>query len=374
MNDAQRALLTRILQSRHFVNAESLKRTLQYICEHASGPEDAQPKELEIATEALGRPGSFDPRTDPIVRVNVASIRERLESFFENEGRREALRLEIPRGRYRAVFSEAGPEQRFREGEDRRGPALERLWQPHLRGGADTVLVFSDLLFLRNAEGNFVRNIYVNDLSTGLADLGGRFEGLDLQHYQPSYHFVSAGEVEGILALSRMFHAAQASLEVKKTRFSSWNSLRQSNLILLGGSRTNSFLDALQGDEDPFVILADHIENRSPVGGEEASWSRVKRREGKLEKVIEHAVFTRRPGLAPGTAVSIIAANHGRAIEGACDFLTKEREVDGMLGWMDLAGAQPLPAHFQVVLKVDLVDFDEEVAEVVPVTHRTLPA
>ena len=30
MNDAQRALLKRILASRHFVNAESLKRTLQF--------------------------------------------------------------------------------------------------------------------------------------------------------------------------------------------------------------------------------------------------------------------------------------------------------------------------------------------------------
>jgi hypothetical protein len=214
----------------------------------------------------------------------------------------------------------------------------------------------------------------VNDLSTGLADLGDRFEGLDLQHYQPSYHFVSAGEVEGILALSRMFHAAQASLEVKKTRFSSWNSLRQSNLVLLGGSRTNSFLDALQGDKETFVILADHIENRAPAKGEEATWSGSKRREGKLEKVTEHAVFTRRPGLAPGTAVSIIAANHGRAIEGACDFLTKEREVDGLLGRMGVAEAQSLPTHFQIVLKVDLVDFDEEVAEVVPVTYRVLSA
>jgi hypothetical protein len=142
MDDAQRALLKRILQSRHFVNAESLKRTLQYICEHASGPDDTQPKELEIATEALGRPGSFDPRADPIVRVNVASIRERLEAFFQNEGRREPLRLEIPRedqrGRSRPAFATTA------------GASARSVAPP--AGQGDNVLVFSPALSPRRGQ------------------------------------------------------------------------------------------------------------------------------------------------------------------------------------------------------------------------------
>jgi hypothetical protein len=153
----------------------------------------------------------------------------------------------------------------------------------------------------------------------------------------------------------------------------SWNDLRSSNLILLGSSRTSAFVDALQAGNN-FVITADEIRNLEPREGEEPSYSGQRHMEGKLEKAEEPAVVTRRPGLAPGTVVTMISANHGRGVEGAAQFLTLENEVAAALESSGLDNAAKLPAHFQWLFRVHMVDFDEEVISVERVSHRLIPA
>src|SRR5206468_3081782 len=47
---------------------------------------------------------SFDPRTDPIVRVQARRLRARLTRYYEEEGRHEEIRIELPKGSYAPVF------------------------------------------------------------------------------------------------------------------------------------------------------------------------------------------------------------------------------------------------------------------------------
>jgi hypothetical protein len=360
MNEAQQTLLARIQASKHFASADSLRRLLQYLCEHT---EAASIKEHEIAVNALGRPAEFDPKIDPIVRVSIGGIRQRLQAYFEVEGRDERLRLAIPKGQYRAVFSAVSDAA----GGEHSATALETFWRPYLTGAAENLLIFTELLFFRNDAGNFLRNIFVNDLGAAPRDLQTRFGGLDLSEYKPSYHFVSAGEMHCVLSLAHLFAGLEARLETRNSRFSSWNALRHANLILLGSARTNSFNDSLQGSNN-FALTTDRIENRQPQPGEEPAYRGQRFMDGKLEKLTEYAIVTRRPGLTPGRVVTMIMANHGRAIEGAGDFLATETRMQGLLANLQCGSA--LPEHFEFVLRVDMIDFDEEVVEVEYVTHR----
>jgi hypothetical protein len=327
------------------------------------------PKEYEIAVTVLGRPPSFDPKTDPIVRVSIAAVRHRLQAYFESEGRSESLRLEVPKGLYRAVFSTRRTGEAPRGETDAQFSALQKFWQPYLSGNANNLLVYTEVLFFRDDAGNYLRNIYVNDLSGGIEEFRKRIP-IDTAHpLKPSFHFVSAGEVHALLSLVRLFAHLRTPLAVRNSRFTSWNELRSANLILLGSSRTNSFLDSLQGGNN-FVITANEIRNLEPRKGEERNYVGRRYMEGKLEKVIEHAVVTRRPGLSPGTAVTMISANHGRGIEGASNFLTLESDLAGALESSGLNRVQRLPEHFQLLLRVHMVDFDEEVINVEYVSHR----
>jgi hypothetical protein len=371
--EAQRRLLERILESPHFTHAPSLKRILQYLCERAGEAGPASLKEYDIAVDVLGRPQSFDPKTDPIVRVSIAAIRQRLQAYFESAGKTEPLRLEIPKGLYRAVFSE------YPSGETRRDegaatlPTLRRFWQPYLSGEFNNLVVYTDLLFFRDDLGSYVRNIYVNSLSGGLEEIRKRLSIDASRPLKPSFHFLSAGEVHAMLSLVQLFAQLKAPLAVRNSRFTSWNELKFSNLILLGSSRTNPFLDSLQGDTN-FIITADVIRNREPRPGEEPNYVGQRYMEGKLEKAVEPAVVTRRPGLTPGTVVTMICANHGRGIEGAGNLLTLESDLAAVLESTGLNRAHELPAYFQLLLRVHMVDFDEEVINVEYVSHRVLGA
>lgn len=357
--------------SPHFAQASSLKRTLAYLCEREDQNGSNFPKEYEIAVQALNRPASFDPKTDPIVRVNVAAIRQRLLAYFESEGREETLRLEIPKGSYRAAFSAHSEGRAAPDTAETTMAARRKFWQPYLSGNARNMLVYTDVLFFRDDSGNYLRNIYVNGLSGGAEELQERLPAKAFHGLKPSYHFTSAGEVQAMLALIWLFARLKAPLEVRNSRFTSWNELRSSNLILLGSSRTNAFVDALQAGNN-FVITADAVRNTDPREGEEASYSGQRHMEGKLERAVEPAVVTRRPGLAPRTVITMISANHGRGVEGAAQFLTLEGDVAAALKSSGLENAAKLPAHFQWLLRVHMVDFDEEVISVERDSHRII--
>ena len=306
MTSEQREILRRILTSRQFASADSLKRILEYLCSRADDSEQGTLKEYDIAIHALGRPHSFDPKTDPIVRVNIASIRERLHSFFDTEAGTLPYRLAIPKGQYRAVFEEVRCDATKTLA--RTSGALQQFWRPYLDNLFPNIVVFTELLFFRDDRGNFVRNIYVNDVNTGLDHLKERFQGtLTSPTMNPSFHFVSSGELQCLLSLSRMFGLLGAHYETKNSRFVSWNLLRESNLIFLGSARTNPFVDSLQGD-NKFALTADTIVNTRPAPGEPECYAGSRYRDGKLEKVTEYAVVTRRPGVRAGCATTVISA------------------------------------------------------------------
>src|SRR5215470_947601 len=63
MPDPRQQLLSRVLTSRQFAHADTLKRILRYLCERSADAGGTPPKEYDIAIQAMGRSESFDPRT-----------------------------------------------------------------------------------------------------------------------------------------------------------------------------------------------------------------------------------------------------------------------------------------------------------------------
>ena len=315
----------------------------------------------------MGRRENFDPRTDPIVRVSIASIRDRLTMYFAGEGQHEPIRLIIPKGQYLVHFSDADQEPGSGEPS---AAALFKFWRPYFARHAANVIVYTEPLFFRDEHGHYFRDWFVNDPAGGVAQLLKRLplEGVGPLH--ASYHYLSAGEVHCMQSISRMFHEMRVPIETRNSRISSWNELLNANLILLGSPRTNTFLSSLLGGE-PFAIGASCIENLQPVGGEQPRYEGQRYLDGKLMRMTEYALVTRRPGLTPGCAVTMIAANHGRAIEGAGHFLTLEDRVRMVVSRLRLGEANE-PEHFQLLMRVGTIDVDDEVAQSELVTHRVI--
>ena len=55
------------------------------------------------------RKPDFDPKTDPIVRVQVYRLRQKLKEYYELEGAQESILVEIPKGHYLPKFEVLQP-------------------------------------------------------------------------------------------------------------------------------------------------------------------------------------------------------------------------------------------------------------------------
>jgi hypothetical protein len=100
-----RVQLQRILGSSTFADAERGSRFLRFVVETALEGRTGEIKESVIGVEALGRSPSFDPKTDPIVRVEAGRLRARLSSYYEGEGKGDAILISMPKGRYVPEFT-----------------------------------------------------------------------------------------------------------------------------------------------------------------------------------------------------------------------------------------------------------------------------
>lgn len=57
-----------------------------------------------IAVNALDRPESFDPQSDPVVRVFAGRLRSVLADYYDGPGKADPVRIAIPKGSYRPEF------------------------------------------------------------------------------------------------------------------------------------------------------------------------------------------------------------------------------------------------------------------------------
>jgi hypothetical protein len=98
--------LDKILNSQVFSNKEALKALLTFLYE--SSKKEYNLKEIDIAIDFYKRDKEFISSDDTIVRVNIFKLRSLLEAYYLDEGKKDKLVLEIPKGCYNLKFIKKG--------------------------------------------------------------------------------------------------------------------------------------------------------------------------------------------------------------------------------------------------------------------------
>jgi TolB-like protein len=119
-----------ILASRWFSRSERLCRFVRFAANHAFRRGADRLKEYLVGVEVFDRGPDYDPRIDPIVRVEARRLRAKLRAYYASAGRDDQLRINFPKGTYSPVF-------RFR-------PPQGRKWKP-ATDTALTVVPFENL-------------------------------------------------------------------------------------------------------------------------------------------------------------------------------------------------------------------------------------
>ena len=103
-SDDIRAQLEAILRSEEFVSARRLQDFLRYIIEKTLRDEQTKIKQFTIAIDVYDRPPSFEPKSDPLIRIEARRLRRALARYYENNADASVL-IEIPRGSYVPRFT-----------------------------------------------------------------------------------------------------------------------------------------------------------------------------------------------------------------------------------------------------------------------------
>lgn len=96
--------LERIIASKAFRQADRLKRFLTFVVEETIAGRAESLKEFVVGMEVFGRDNTFDPRNDPIVRVQARRLRAQLTRYYREEGLEDELMIELPKGGYAPAF------------------------------------------------------------------------------------------------------------------------------------------------------------------------------------------------------------------------------------------------------------------------------
>ena len=122
------AQLQRILGSSVFTRSRRLREFLAYIVRETLEDRAGELKEYALAVAVFGRLQSFDPRIDPIVRVDAGRLRARLKEYYRNEGRNDPVYIDCVKGSYVPIFrrrsTAAAQKNTLQRRETRKGPAI----------------------------------------------------------------------------------------------------------------------------------------------------------------------------------------------------------------------------------------------------------
>lgn len=391
--EAVHAELERVLASPTFAQSERLSRFLRFAVEETLHGRGEQLKEYFLGLEVFDREESYDPRTDPIVRVEAGRLRSKLAKYYEAEGRGDPLVIALPKGSYMPVFERRqAPERTVRlrawGGVLRRPPvialialavvaaaalyrsvalqlevdALRRelarqevarqdfvpLWGRLLDRGGETTVVFGSPMFFVSSQYNlFLRMLGINDPVRFRMDPAyqamERLLGPPL--LGPRYDYALTADARALQQLTVFFVRAGLNLRAMPADRAVWDELRGGNILFLGASRMNPLLQRLPFEQDFELDATNKIVNHRPQPGEEQVYTTLDHREKT------YAVVALFPGLRPGREIMLVTAHSEPGILGAVSEITRADTARALAQRMRL-GAPGRPAYYQLLLRV----------------------
>jgi hypothetical protein len=402
-----RAQVERILQSRIFRTSEVLRHLLGYLAEKSlDGTADGL-KEYAIGLDALGKPASFDPRQESVVRMHTARLRQKLAEYYRTEGVDDPIIVDIPKGGFKVIFelrqqpappaplqipadnAEPGHGWRRREmilagalgvavlcavffmtrlwrveqmdasattaSSATWTPALRELWEPLLSSSRRLVVCVATPLFVNLPGFGVVREPSINDwddvpASRHLSTLEGALRaGIS----EPSYGYTEVGTATGAFLLGQFLAPRKQSVLITRANVMSWPEIAEDNVIFLGPPAGIHQTEDIP-TEAQLVLEAKGIRNLSPRPGE-SSFMEDHPAESGAESGDSYALISRVPAMSGPGAILMLSGNHVASVMGGVQAFTNPALAEMLVSHLKGASGS-IPKYFQVVLSVKALD------------------
>jgi hypothetical protein len=403
-SDPRRALVDRIILSSTFAKCERLSSLLAYVCDLTLNGRAKEINEQNIGEAVFGRSQNYDSSIDGIVRTQASRLRQRLELYFNEEGRHEPVRIVIPRGGYVPFFEPrsapqapslivtpsvvrdetaskvAVPASRargfgsaavawslvallvaaltillanrgaFSRGQLTRTP-VHPLWS-QIFGPEQRTLVVPGDSGMVIWQGLVGRNLGLTEYLSG--DYRTKLPGaatplqntaIDLGNRR----YTSIVDLEVAKALSQISESAHSRVEVRYARDVRPNDLKQGNVIFVGAAEANPWVELFEHNMN-FVFFNDRVRqtfsvlNREPHGVEPRQWdSGYSDAQHRVYAVVAYL-----PNLSGNGNALILEGTSMAGTESAWDFVSDDSQLLPFLKRIR-RDDNTLP-HFEVVL------------------------
>ena len=395
--------LERILNSDTFHASAALRRLLQFLVHKAIAGEADQLKEYSIGVDAFGKPPTYDPRSDAIVRLQVGRLRQKLGDYYRTEGKDDPIIFELPKGHFKlrwelrsvsidpipaavAAAGDVSPRLRWfsttaalhaallllgawsvysavalwklhsSPTQAIWSPELEELWRPFLTSKRPLVVAVADPLFIElQGTDIFFRKISIRtpEDASGSSALTALRKFLGNPAIEPAYNYMPTGEVISSFFLAKLLGSRRQDIRLVRSSQLPLQQLAEDNVILIGPEVVmDGKLRGIQMKPE-FVQTPDGIRSLHPPPGESAFFSDT--RFGAANDGEAYALISQAPGPLANTVVQTFSSSRTWGREGAVQVFTDTTLARALAKRLRNASGQ-IPRFYQVVLRVKFMD------------------
>jgi hypothetical protein len=426
--DAVHLQMERILHSETFRNSDVLRRLLRFLADKTLSGEGEQLKEYVIGIDALGKPATYDPRQDSVVRIQVGRLRQKLADYYRTEGRDDSLIADIPKGRFKLTFEPRsaplpaehleptpigvavpartldwrrralvlgaalgialvwGAYTTIQLIQERRAivplrnawtPELTELWKPFLASNRPLIVSVAAPLFVGFQGTGLYRDLTLNRWDDVLQSpkVSSIRKALNNPVVLPRYYYTGIGETSAAFQLGKLLTVSPINVSVARSSQLSWQQLADNNVLFIGAPRL--YTEQLKGlpVELDIALEESGIRILRPQPGEPAQLEdhyptiSASENQGVPDDGEVYALITHTPGPLGSGDIQSFTANHSPGTLAAVQWFTNPNLARILTGKLRKP-TRELPRFYQIVLKVKYKDAVP--TEVSYVLHREL--
>ena len=425
--EAARKQVDRILASDTLRASDVLRRLLIFLANKTFSGEADRLKEYSIGLDALGKPATYDPRSDAAVRLQASRLRQKLEDYYRKEGQLDPIVIELPKGGFKiawhttggdpvavipalpAVAVEAVPETESSQLKKWRGLAiaatiiaailglvsikalsrpsqtplvntatgestadLEALWTPLISSGHHLIIAFLNPLFVRLQRNGSPDILYRTGGNNSWNDAVSSPEfsilrrSLENPVATPTFNMVERSNLVSTFVLSQFFGGRRGDISLARSDELSSEQFADSDVILFGAL-------PIDGGSTPLpvrpalIVDKQGIRNLQPLKGEPQEYVDSPDHEPSDGEGLE--LVSMLPGPSGHTTVVTFASNRKWGVVGGVQALVDPSFTHVLVQKLREPSGK-LPPYYQVVFRIKYRD--GKLTNASYVTHRVL--
>ena len=362
-SESAQAQIERILQNKSLRLSEVQRRLLIYLTEKSLAGEADDLKEYTVGIDAFGKPASYDPRQESVVRMHVARLRQKLADYYRTDGIDDPILVELPKGGFKMTF-EPRPARCVIDKPSGRRPTMQILLAASLLIVMACALYFVARPSRAERAGSDPVSAWSPDLQQLWGPLLSAGRPLVVCIATPSF-----GTASGAFRLGQFLGPRKLDLLVTPGNQLSMPEIAMDNVVFLGPATGNRQLQAIPIDQQ-IVLEPGGIRNLNPRPGEPVFLSEQPPRDGQ-DIQESHALITLTPGLYGKGEILYLSGNQVSSVMAAVQAFTDPTLARTLVSKMRAASGT-LPRYYQTVL--DVKSMDDMPIEITYMFHRELSA